>query len=440
MKPEKKIPTILGIILLLLSLFAGAYLTSMRTSLSSKASADCKPQNIQITNLTHNSFDLSFLTDSSCASLLQIDNRSLSAINQSDSEQKSKIHYFQVTSLKEKTNYRYSLISGGTDYNLDSYQVETAQTPTGPIPSSNLAWGKVLNPDLTPAKDAIVYLAIPGAFPLSAPVSENGYWNISLAISFNEQKTAYFSSPPNLEEDIIVISSDSTTTQITSNSSQNNPVPDIIIGQNSFSSAPLGQEAGSIGQVTSAPASKKLDIQNPSKDNDTLNTQQPQFFGTAPQNSKIIIEVHSSQVINSETNSTSDGSWTWSPPQDLEPGQHTITVKTQDPLTGLWQTVTRSFVVLAADSDLSFTASNSATLSSPTPSPSPFPTAVTSPSPTTTLAPTLKPSLAPTLKPTATPSTLPQSGNPLITFSLLLFALPFILTSLHLFTKSDKFN
>lgn len=442
MKKEARIPTILGLLLLIVSLFGGVYLTSRNQNLSSKANSDCKPQNPQVTNITHNSAEISYFTQAECSSVLKVDNRTINS-HFSSSSSKSKTHYFIINGLKEKANYIYSVISDGNTYTNQEYSFTTASKPIGNIPTSNLAWGRVFNPDLSPASNAIVYLNIPGASPLSSPVTQNGYWNISLAISFNADKNNWFSLSTDTQEDIVVISADGQTTQITSNSSRNNPVPDIIIGQNSFSDTQsLSQPTtGQLDQYDLTPASKNLEIFNPS-DNETLSTQKPEFFGSAPSSSKVIIKVESPETINSETTSTSDGTWNWSPPSNLSPGEHTITVSTQDPATGVWQTVVRRFVVLAADSDspLAFSSSSSATPVSSTPTSVPLiaqaltPTSLPTQAPIATLAPTA------ILSPVPTVSQMPVAGNSSPTILFLLFSFPLFALSLHLFTKSGKFN
>jgi hypothetical protein len=443
MKKEARIPTILGLLLLIVSLFGGVYLSSRNQNLSSKANSDCKPQNPQVTNITHNSAEISYFTQTECASVLKIDKRTITNHFASTSP-KSKTHYFIINGLKEKNNYIYSVISEGNTYTNQSYSFTTASKPIGNIPTSNLAWGRVFNSDQTPASNAIVYLNIPGASPLSSPVTENGYWNISLAISFNADKNNWFSLSTDTQEDIVVISSDGQTTQITSHSSRNNPVPDIIIGQNSFSDTkPVSQQTtGQLDQYDLSPATKNLEIFNPTE-NETLSTQKPEFFGSAPSSAKVIIKVESPQTINSETTSSSDGTWKWSPPSNLSPGQHTITVSTQDPATGVWQTITRQFVVLAADTDssLAFSSSSSATPVVSTPTSVPVvtktltPTLIPTKAPIATLAPTLKPSPIPTVV-----TEMPVAGNSSPTILFLLFSFPLIALSLHLFTKSGKFN
>ena len=107
---EKHIPSIFGLILLLIILFLGIKLSLSKTTLFSSASGSCLPIGVQITNLTHHSLDLSFTTSSSCLSLLEINSRRLPNFQES-----SLTHYFRVDNLNPGIDYSYSISSGGED-------------------------------------------------------------------------------------------------------------------------------------------------------------------------------------------------------------------------------------------------------------------------------------------------------------------------------------
>ena len=370
MKQPKRIPTILGLLLLLAAVFGGVILTSQKSSFGSKAGGSCEPINPQVSNITYKSASISFSTSSECQTSININNLLM------NNDVSSKIHYFEIISLKENSDYIFSIISGGNTYSSSSYQVSTAQKPsTDPI-SFNLAWGKIFNSDGSSAEKVIVYLNIPGASPLSAITTSSGNWNIPLSTSFNENKTNWFNPPVNIEENIYVLASDQSITQVVSNTSSNNPVADITIGKNNFNSPQVDiTSVGSLPETGNEDidTDKELDIFNPSQ-NETISTKKPQFFGSAPSNSEITIEVHSTEVVAGQTISDDDGSWEWSVPKDLSPGEHTITVTAKNKTTGVVDTITRKFVVLAAESDTNFTASSSATTPTPTIAPTNTPT------------------------------------------------------------------
>ncbi len=447
---EKKFPTILGLLLLFGGVVAGVFLTNQRTGFVSKANSSCQPKNPQITNTTNNSASISFVTESSCFSSLLINNQTIENKAAVSVDQKSKIHYFDVNNLTPAANYIFSFIIDGKKYEEPSYEFKTADNPSGSIPSSNLAWGRVFTPEpeLKAAHKVIVFLTIPGSTPLSALVTSSGNWNISLANSFNESKTGRFTATKNISEEIIVIDQNNQATQITGNTSNNNPVPDIILGQNQFSAAAIiydtETDTGSLSSVTPALESKELDILNP-KENEAISTQKPDFFGTSPGNSIIKIEIHSPTTYSGEVVSNSDGSWNWSPPSNLEPGEHTITATTI--INGVEKIITRKFTVLATDSGLAYTASSSATTPTPTPTVTSIPTIAPTPTtmeistPTATIIPTSTPDEIPTSSPTvmvSTPSTssgIPKTGNLFSTILLLLVSSSFIAFSFFSFKK-----
>ena len=361
MNKEKKIPTIFGLVFLTLTIFAGAYLTRQNLNTGTKASGSCNPVNPQITNITNQSATVSFFTTDSCSASITIGTQIVN-----DFQAKGKMHYFQIYNLSPNTSNPFVIVGNGDKYSQASFIVKTAGRPVSIAPETKLAWGRVVTADKLPAKDIIVYLNIPGAAPLSANTTSDGNWNIPLASSFNETMTDWFSLPDSaVSEDIIAMSEDGTISQLTNTTDQNNPVPDITIGQNSFSSAPVvvPTNFGVLPTVSQSIVSKNIDISNP-KENENISTGLPDFFGVAPANSKVIITVHSSTEIAGESQSDNSGSWHWSPTQQLEPGTHTITAKVLDPTTGLWQTITRDFVVQAAGNaaPIAYTASASATI------------------------------------------------------------------------------
>lgn len=411
MKREKSIPTIFGIILLVGTIYLTTRLINSPQNTSIEASESCDPITPQITNKTDKSATISFTTSDDCLSSLNIDNFSYENL-----KPKGKVHYFDADKLEANKNYQFNIISDGKKYSSNDYIFETAQKPTSDIPSSNLAWGKVFTPKNNPATEAIVYLNIPGASPLSALVTSSGHWNVSLAVSFNEGLSGWFSMPGNIEEDIVVIAPSYPSTQIVSNTSRNNPVPDIILGQNNFSSPEvmvdtvLPQES-LINTNIDLVSDKPLDILNP-KTNETVNSLKPDFFGTASPNSKLKIKVESPVVYNDEIGVDSSGEWNWSPPKNLTPGEHNITVT--DDKNNL---ITRKFIVLAAESSQpSFTASESALMVTPTLIPTPNVT-ISTPIPTKKITPTDVPVTLP-----STASGIPQSGTIFPTFFILILS------------------
>lgn len=419
MKKEKRFPTIIGLIILIIGIAAGTVLSGRSTSgFKSKANSDCTPINPQVTNITNTTLDISFMTNAECLSNLIIDNRTITDIRFTASGKTptpSKIHYFQVFNLKEDHEYTYTLILSGKSYVKPEYKLRTGKKPVAAVPLSDLAWGRVYTQDLKPAADSIVYLNIPGASPLSSFVTSNGHWNIPLATSFNQEKNNWFSPPLNVEEEIIVLNANKAATQITSNTNRNNPVPDIILGENQFSSLPVTGNIRSDSLIAGV-AQKSLEIINP-KEAEVLMTKKPDIFGNASFNSLVTLVIEPGSLSTNVT-SEDDGEWHWYVGNELSPGDYIVTASSKNSRTGYVDTVSRKFTISQNASSLAFTASSSAQIAQVTPSPSPSPTLTPTPtlSPTPTITNTPTPSKSPS--PTTTPSLKPSpTSNPTITLS-----------------------
>lgn len=169
------------------------------------------------------------------------------------------------------------------------------------------------------------------------------------------------------------------------------PLPSVSLGksydfragvppeQKESSSVPSSSKFSVEG--TSPSASSDLKITNPSS-GEEINSTKPEIFGTGPAGEKLTITVNSSATLSAQVTVNQDGAWSWVPPSNLAPGEHTVTVSLTD-----GRKVSRFFTVLAAGaSDLpSFTSTPSATLT-PSPGLTITPTVTPTRSPTSTLA------------------------------------------------------
>jgi len=411
--PTSKIPTILGLLFLFITLVFGVYLTKNTTIFSSKASSSCAPINIQITNLTYKSLDISFITSKDCEVLVDINSMIFTDVR---GLKKSKTHYFQIDNLSQKTNYQYKFLSEGNNYENQNFNVTTFAKPNQAQPNTPLSWGRVYTPQMEPASGSIVYLNIPNAYPLSAYVTSQANWNIPLVNCYDIEGQGWFTPPPSTSEEIAAMSVDGQITLLTGNTSSNNPVPDIILGQDYFQPTLAPVEYSSLDQnQNSDSVSTDLNLSNPDE-GESITSNQPQFFGQGPSGLQFEIELNSSTQQSATVTVSQDGSWSWTPPQNIQPGPHTIKLNYTDPQTGILKSITRSFTVLAQGSNDSpaFTASSSAQANTPTIRPTTIPTTISTVVPTKVV-------------PTPTPQ-IPVTGNTLptaliITISTLLIVI-----------------
>jgi hypothetical protein len=430
---EKRIPTILGIILLIISLAAGVFLVTQGQEIFLRASPEITPNQTTITNLADNSLTISWITTKETSGFIQYgESSSLGSTIADDRDQLSgqtgsfTTHHVTVPNLKPDTTYYYKIGSGGRIFGdqRKPFEIKTAPLAQGLLPASDVATGAVHQQDDAPAEGAIVYLSMANVSGLSALVSSSGNWLIPLntARAIDLSSFAKYDKEAQVVEISVEGGEMGQATALTT-TKNDNPVPLIVLGnsydfrqatgpQVEISPPELEAQISPIpvpitpgftleeSLPTPTPGPGGLSIANP-EEGENLNTPKPEFAGGGP-GGKIIDIVVESPAYSGTVKVNDDGTWTWSPPADLEPGDHTIKISYGS------FTLVRNFTVLAAEeSDLpSFTATPSATISptipfaaSPTPTPT-LPTTGLTITPTITLTPT--PTTALTITPTPT--------------------------------------
>lgn len=111
------------------------------------------------------------------------------------------------------------------------------------------------------------------------------------------------------------------------------------------SSASLAPSLNSnLSATDSAATASAISILTPTK-NESVATQNPTIEGKAPPGSTVTIAIHSTQQITATVTADANGNWSYTVPQTLDAGPHTIVVATQDPTTGKTSSATLAFVV-----------------------------------------------------------------------------------------------
>jgi len=417
-----KLPTLIGVALLVVGLIAGVYLIQQTQVFRLGAEISSAPKNVRITNITEDSFSVSWTTDDETTSFVKwgtsasrLDNTELDEIGEDGF-----VHYLTVNGLEENSPYFFSIVSGGEDFDNNGTAWELTTGSALPSPTNSLVIsGTVLEPSGTPAGGVIVYATVGGSSSLSTVTSSGGSWIIPISTLRSQNRSSYVQIDP--ENDVVEISVQGATQVASAQAlvASANPLPAMTLGEvydfqnlaptrtTDLPSADLSVPSASRSSgfnVEGGEIQEGDDVTIDSIDaGEVVTSTIPQFFGRAPATTEITITVKSTPQTATIT-SSSVGNWSWNPPENLEPGPHTITVSWRD-LNGVLNTITRNFIVQAAEGP-AFEATPSATpTNSPTPSASP--TASPTPSPT----PSLTPSASPSAKPTSTPAPLPESGT-----------------------------
>lgn len=452
MKKIKRLPTILGILILLAGITAGVFLVQEGRGRFLQASPEITPKQIKIANITDQNFSVSWITDSATSGFIKYGTgKELTFIAQDDRDEASgqtgsfTTHHVTLKGLKPATNYFFKISSAKKVFanNGQEYQATTAASPQGPLPKNDVAYGTIVKSDGSPAEGVIVYLSLKNAIPQSTLSKASGSWYISLNSILANNLTSYVAYDLQAStEEIFVQGANLGTATAIAVTENDSPIPTITLGQTfDFRTTPLAEPQEPTLQptipqgrfpigTTPSPGESQLTIINPDEDEE-INTLKPEFLGTGPAGETLTIEIQSPETLSDQITIGENGAWNWTPPANLLPGEHTITVTLPD-----GRSISRLFTVLAAgnENSPSFTASPSATL---TPSPAPDLTATPSPTLTATPSPTATPSGR-----TSIPSTeagIPDSGNLTPTFLFSIIGTTLIGTGL-LFNIFKKFS
>lgn len=206
-----KIPTLVGIGVLVIGLIAGTVVFSQGSGVFlPRATEETTPKDVKVTNTTERSFSVSFATESETTAFVKIvgynlategtdEMKSMSMQAGDDRDQLSgtianyPLHHITATGLEAETNYYFVI---GTDKgalydnNGEKFVVKTAKRNTN-APNAKTIYGTVTNQNGGPAKGSIVYAQVEGSGEMSQLVQESGSWAIPLASTRTKDGLAY---------------------------------------------------------------------------------------------------------------------------------------------------------------------------------------------------------------------------------------------------------
>jgi len=421
----KTIPTILGLLITITVTIVGGYLTE-RTRGSVSVSAQEKPLSVKITNITDQSFTVSWCTQNPISGYIKINNNNKLFWDQRDQGGNQTndyfTHYITVNNLQPKTQYSFTIFSGGKPYKDKNFQVQTAPINSTVPPEADLAFGIILDQQKKPMSGVLVFLSIANATPLSSITNESGNWSISLGTAYKKDLSGFITYDKNNQIiEITAIATPNLNATAITNTANDHPVPPITIGQSyNFSTKPQlspSPKPSLNPSPTITPTVsplQKISISNP-KEGEVLTNTKPEFHGLGPAQKEIRLKIESPTTYGAEVVIGPDGTWNWTPPENLEPGEHTITIEYIDENNQL-QSLVRHFIVQAAETV------------SPTPTPiTPLPTRIPTSTPTTTLTPTSLPTATPSAQETtATQAAQVVTGNLTPLLLLVIFGISLI--------------
>lgn len=415
MRRDVHFPTILGVLVLLFGVVAGVFLISSKQLLSLRANPGEEPVYVTLSNVTDTAFSVSWITNVAVTGTVVYgtDENALSQRTADDRDQDQgtvasypthQVSVGKFRPLSPSTDYYFVIQSGSTVYDNSGkpYHVKTGPLLRGQASTDSVS-GKVVHADGTPAEGAIVYLILPNAYPQSTLVTSSGNWIIPLGLSRSADLTALavYDQQAAIAEIFVQGTGNGEASNASVVLTNARPTPLITLGQKYDWRTP-----GAVGQIDDR---QQADAQPQGEDiqptmqprtsfgleplaspsaitqdvmirypgaSENISVSRPAIIGTGPKGTKLSILIQSASKITGAVTIGSDGTWTFNVPADLPPGSHTVTATYTDAL-GVLKKVSKSFTVLAAESNVpAFVATPSATLApTPVPTATPAPTA-----------------------------------------------------------------
>lgn len=373
MGTNRRIPTFLGIGLVVV-LVVGVALSvaglSRVTKFFNFANSSAKPDRVAVVNVTDISFTVIWVTDkaesgsvaygktSNLGSGVAVDERNLG-----DPNGKFRTHFVRVSGLTAGTKYFYKIQPGGDTVS----EVTTGPKLTlDPSVTTNPIFGQVTN-----GGGALAVWETGGAGKLAAIVKDDGNYVIPLGNARTRDLTAYFSLAAGTAETVTIDSGEALTT-ISCIGGKDQPLPKVTLGQTVDCQTKVTQTVPS--PVVSASSSGGFKVPKKTatasggmaevnlSNGETVSTSLPTISGKAGAGQVVRITIHSETPYSGVVVADPAGNWSWTPPANLSPGDHTVTITVVN-ADGTKQTVTRQFTVSAGSPILPVTSGTpSATL------------------------------------------------------------------------------
>lgn len=352
---NRRVPTIIGLGLVLVLVVAVAATTSVMqkvTNLFSQASLSVVPSSVGTANLTDKGFTVYWTTQAptlgsvsygkttSMADGVAVDDRNLTAPNE-----KYLSHFVRIAGLTPNTKYYFN-ISGREGGPM------TVTTLNG-VPGNatvDPAFGKVSDASGTALPGVVAVLQVSGASSSATISKDDGSYvfpAIPQTTSGQSETVSFFYGAD--------------TATIVCKVSQDRPLPNVKMGDNldctktttgGTTTSATGSGGFNATTGTQNPVSGTLTINIVDKEVET--TPLPTISGKSGPNQMVTIVVNSSAPITATVQADSVGNWTWTPPSNLSPGDHTVTVTVTNN-DGTKQTITRTFTIPAGQTILPIT-------------------------------------------------------------------------------------
>lgn len=190
---------LLALILLIVGLVVALMLLNQKTGFFSRASISTAPLETRISNISDNSFTLSWVTQKPAIGYVTYGDKEESLDNTAADERDMgapkprTTHHVTLKYLLPGTTYYYKITSGGESYDnqgkpfTQSTAPTTAETPSLP----EVLFGNVVKADQTPSLEGLVYASVGESTVISTTVGDDGSFLLTLNNARSQDLVSY---------------------------------------------------------------------------------------------------------------------------------------------------------------------------------------------------------------------------------------------------------
>ncbi len=157
-----KIPTILGLALLIIAISLGVFLYTYKQKKDNQKKEQLTPINIQIVNTSDTQVSIVWQTKSPAIGIiLSGEDNKLESKQPDDRDIEGQspyvVHFVTIKNLKPDTNYFFQIQNDNFKFPNQAIQFKTEKVNSSKIPPNNPILGTVLDSNLQPIDEALVF-------------------------------------------------------------------------------------------------------------------------------------------------------------------------------------------------------------------------------------------------------------------------------------------
>lgn len=294
-----KIPTLLGLALLITVLVVGVFLFVYNQKIISQNRVRFAPKKIQIVNISDLQVSVIWQTDVPTNGAVSFgEGRNLT---QTENDARDRIgpnnfiiHFVTLKNLKPDTTYNYQIISGGVEFfdKPQSFKTAKSLTDSSGTDKQNQTKplrGTILNTNLNPIDEALVFLAIKGAQDIVGFTGTSGNFVIPLKDIRSSDLTSFVNLNTKTDATLTINRVGLESQVQLSLPVTDKPLPPLVIGQNINLKDYLTNQANQSKPAAEKPPvsnSEKFDLNGDGKVNSLDLSVIVQNFGKNPKNKK----------------------------------------------------------------------------------------------------------------------------------------------------------